>query len=76
MTEQRERWLTLRQVKDLLTAAEMEVSEQTIRNWGEARKLDMRKTAGGHRRFAATSVQKVIAAWQSNGDASPPPESS
>lgn len=75
MSEQRERWLTLRQARELLADADMQVSTQTIRNWGESRRLEMRKTAGGHRRFAESSVRRVIAAWRGEAEVEDSPAS-
>lgn len=66
MTDQRERWLTLRQVRARLEAADMELSDQTIRNWGDSGKLAIRRTAGGQRRFALTSVDRAIADWKAS----------
>jgi excisionase family DNA binding protein len=50
-----EEWLSLHDASELLG-----VAESTLRRWGDAGKLPMRRTLGGHRRFSRGAVARLV----------------
>lgn len=50
-------WMTLHEVSDFLG-----VAPSTVRRWADAGRIPIRRTEGGHRRFAAAAVRALRAA--------------
>jgi excisionase family DNA binding protein len=48
-------WLSLQEASDLLG-----VATSTLRRWGDTGRVPMKRTLGGHRRFARAAVEKLV----------------
>lgn len=62
-----ETWLTVGEAHRRL--AEMNISEQTVRDWADAGKLKARRLLSGHRRIAASSIDAMLADYRGAPDA-------
>jgi len=47
-------WLSLQDASDMLG-----VAASTLRRWGDAGRVPMKRTLGGHRRFARAAIQQI-----------------
>jgi excisionase family DNA binding protein len=52
-------WISLQEASDLLG-----VAPSTLRRWGDAGQVPMKRTMGGHRRFPRTAIARMVSATE------------
>src|SRR5215212_9020036 len=63
-------WLTLQDASEMLG-----VATSTLRRWGDAGRVPMKRTLGGHRRFARADIAQLAGATAPRADLIPAPPS-
>jgi len=53
--EERNHWLSLQEASELLG-----VTTSTLRRWGDSGRVPMKRTLGGHRRFARAAINQLV----------------
>jgi excisionase family DNA binding protein len=59
-------WLTLQDASEMLS-----ITASTLRRWGDAGRVPMKRTLGGHRRFARAAIVRLAAGQPSRSDLIP-----